>query len=351
MIFENKKISVRQTQALFISEVFAAAVVFMPAAAWEMLGGGALFALVLAVGLMALAVWAVTGIYGRRYDSFGDMIYKSLGKGVGNVVMALFWLKLIIVSGIWLKEFGITIHSTMLDGIPYQFIAAIIAVSCFILGQRDIEVRGRTAEILIVIMALLFIPVVIVVAIGADYGNILQFKGLDAGTVLRTVFVIFTSLGSADYLWFLYPKTNMGKKRSELIKAVMITGAGLFVTMAVLFATFGEGIGERPWAVLRMMDTVDFPGAFIERQDVLMLGFWIMSFYIYISGAMTYGTYLFKELTGRASYMLTGVLIFAISVISFPVEFNAGEIMMITTPVFMAGLPVLIFIGRRLRRV
>ncbi|MBQ2753333.1 MAG: GerAB/ArcD/ProY family transporter [Firmicutes bacterium] len=351
MIFENKKISIRQTQALFISEVFGVAVVFMPAAAWGFLGGGALLALAAAVGALALSVFAITSVYGGGYKGFGDMVYKSFGKVGGNVVMALFWLKLIIVSGIWLKEFGITIHSTMLDSVPYQFICAVIAVSCFVLGQRDMEVRGRTAEIFIVIMALLFVPVLILVGLGADYGNVMEIKSMDIETFIKTVFVIFASLGSADYLWFLYPETNMGKSKKELVKAVVITGAGILVTMTVVFATFGDAIGERPWAVLRMMDTVDFPGAFVERQDVLMLGFWIMSLFIYISGAMTYGTYLFKELTGRTNFFLTGVLIFAISVIAFPVEFDASEIMLITTPVFLVVLPFVLLAVRRIRRI
>lgn len=351
MIFENKKISVRQTQALFISEVFGTAVVFMPVVSWRMLGAGALVALVVAVSLLALSVWAIASCYSGGHKGFGEMIYKSFGKVGGNVVMGLFWLKLVIVSGIWLKEFGITIHQTMLDSVPYQFICAIIAVSCFVPGQKDIEVRGRTAEILFIVMTLLFVPVLILVGIGADYGNVAEMKSMDVVTVIKTVFVIFASLGSADRLWFLYPETNMGRGKKELIKAVVITGGALLVTMTVVFATFGDAIGERPWAVLRMMDTVDFPGAFVERQDVLMLGFWIMSFFIYISGAMTYGNYLFKEITGRMGHMVTGVIIFAVSAISFPVELDVSEIMLITTPVFLVVLPFVLQAVRRIRRI
>jgi len=292
----------------------------------------------------------ISGIYGEKRDSFGVMIAESFGKGAGKAVIFIFWLKLIIVSGIWLKEFSVVIHSTMLDSMPFEFIAAAIAVACFFLAQKDIEVRGRTAEIFIAIMTLLFIPVLIMVAAGADYSNLLSVKGFDAGAAARSVFIVFASLGSADYLWFLYPKTNMGRKRSEMIKAVIITGIMLIVTLAVVFSVFGKSIGDRVWPVLRMMDTVDFPGAFIERQDVLMIGFWMMSFYIYISGGITYGTYLFKEITGRESYMVTGILIFAISVLDFPVEMSVAGIMMVTTPLFLVVLPILIALARRVRK-
>ncbi len=350
MIFENQKISIRQLQALFISEVFATAIVFMPAVAWKMQGGKSILAGGIAILALLICAWIISMLY-KKEEGFGALIKNSFGRPLGNVLLFAFWLKIVIVSGIWLKEFSQTIHSTMLDSVPYQFIAAVIAVVCFYLAQKDMEVRGRTGEIFIVIMALLFIPVLIIVAVGADYTNMLPLKGFELNDTAKTAFVIFASLGSADYLWFLYPKTDMGNGRWEISKAIGIVGLLLIATMIVVFSVFGPAIAEKSWPVLRMMDTVDFPGAFIERQDVLMMGFWILSFYIYISGGITYGTYILKEITGKTSYMVTGILIFVVSAFKFPVTMSAGEIMLITTPLFLFIVPVVLLLVRKVRQL
>ena len=49
--------------------------------------------------------------------------------------------------------------------------------------------------------------------------------------------------------------------------------------------------------------------------------------------------------------MVTGVIIFAVSAISFPVELDVSEIMLITTPVFLVVLPFVLQAVRRIRRI
>lgn len=350
MIFYNQKISMRQTNALFIAEVFAAAVVFMPSMVWNIMGGKGLLAAAIAVGGLFISVFIIRLVYRRNCDSFGAAVHNALGKKAGNILLIAFWVKIMVVSGLWLREFSGAIHSTMLGSIPYQFIAAVTAVICFYMAQKDIEVRGRTAEIFIIIMALLFIPVLLVAALGADYTNLLPFKGFKAGDTLKASLVVFASLGSADYLLFLYPKTNIGK--GGMVPAVAIVGVLLICTMTVVYSVFGSAVADKSWPVLNMMDTVDFPGAFIERQDVFMIGFWILSFYIYISGGITYGTYLMEEATGKTNYLLSGIIIYAAAVLKSGFAFDISRVMFITTPVFLVAVPVilLIFSGRRGRQ-
>lgn len=347
MIFENKKISMSQTKALFISEVFATAVVFMPTTAWSIMKGKSVFAAVAATLILLLCCWAICAVF-RGSESFGKTIYKNLGTTLGNICILAFLVKIVLVTGLWLRDFSRIIHSTMLGETPYQFIAAVIAVVCFYLAQKDMEVRGRTAEIFLIIMALLFIPVLVMVAIGADYTKMLPVNDIGVGDMAKTTLIIFGALGSADYLWFLYPKTN--KDGGGISTAVAVVGILLVATMIIVFSVFGDSVMDKSWPVLNMMDTVDFPGAFIERQDVLMIGFWILSFYIYISGGITYGAYLLKEITGKTNYLITGVMIFAVSIFSLPVGLDTEKVMIITAPIFLIVLPVVLLAAKCIRR-
>ena len=349
MIFKNSKISIRQLQALFIIEVFATAVVFMPEFIWENLWGSGFLGVILASLLLMCCVWLLMLVYGDGEETFAEVTEKCLGKALGKIIIFVFWLKIVIVSGIWLKEFATTTRDVMLYDTPYEVISAVIIAACFFMAVKGIEVRGRTGEIFIVIMFALFLPAIIAVSLGADFSNILTVKSFGIKKGINTVFGIFTALGTADYLWFLYPKTNREKRKSEIIKAVVITGFIVSVTVAVVFAVFGDAMGEVKWPVLRMMDTVDFPGAFIERQDLLVTGMWILGLYIYISGGLTYGAYLFKETTGKSGWNISCILAFVISVAKFPVVFSVSEIMTITTPVFMIALPLLMLIGKKVR--
>lgn len=348
MIFENGKISVRQAQVLFISEVFATAVVFLPQGLWKISGGAGAFAVFPAVAVLFLVLWLICLSYKDGCGDFGKMLEDSLGKSGAVLVLALFWFKLVLLSSLWLKEFSLIIRDTMLPESHYQLIAAVILTGCFYLTQKDFETRGRTAEIFIIIMTLLFLPVLFLVSLTGDYTNLLPVGGFDFKSAIKGSAFAFSTLGSADYFWFLCPKTK-GKRGGIFIGAAVV-GIMLFLTVAVVFSTFGDTVADKSRAVLKMMDTVDFPGAFIERQDVLMIGFWILSFFVYISGGMTYGNYILERLTARESHIVTGIAIYALSVSPLSKVLSVEKAMLLTTPIFLICLPALLLVCRAKRR-
>ena len=51
----------------------------------------------------------------------------------------------------------------------------------------------------------------------------------------------------------------------------------IVLTFAVTVRLGIKTVELREWPVLRLIDTVDYPGAFIERQDMLILGIVVLT--------------------------------------------------------------------------
>ena len=76
-----------------------------------------------------------------------------------------------------------------------------------------------------------------------------------------------------------------------------------FMTIVTILslAAFGEvSLQNKIFPVLQMMDRIDFPGAFMERQDVFMLWFWVISAFASVSATLFYTTVLFRDIFPNA---------------------------------------------------
>ena len=65
----------------------------------------------------------------------------------------------------------------------------------------------------------------------------------------------------------------------------------------ITIARFGKyDIIHQMWPVLEIMDTIDLPGSFIERQDALIMTFWIISIFMMINAGMFFSSLIFKDI-------------------------------------------------------
>ncbi|OOB77654.1 MAG: hypothetical protein BEN18_10025 [Epulopiscium sp. Nuni2H_MBin001] len=67
-------------------------------------------------------------------------------------------------------------------------------------------------------------------------------------------------------------------------------GVITFLEVVIIIITF-TGIGtietaRELWPVLTLMESIQLPGSFIENQEVVMMAWWIMSVFMYISGGL-----------------------------------------------------------------
>jgi len=167
---------------------------------------------------------------------------------------------------------------------------------------------------------------------------------------------MFTGL---ETLLLVAPFLPMGKKMGRsVVKAIGFAGVILTVITMLTIAAFGRGVVNHAWPVLVMMDMLNLPGAFIERQEALMFSFWIITTFALVNGLLFFGGVLVTDMLKlrsrsrlRTGVIVTSAAVFAVTL--FPLEGDAIylrlDFLYMTLGLFyLVALPLLILAAARI---
>jgi spore germination protein len=324
----NNKISIRQMQALLILDIFGAGIIMLPRKAAEYAGQDAWLAIAAAAAIAVFAVYLMTGA-SRLYphDSFVSLVSRLLSKPAGKCVGVLFTAKLLFNCAIELRLFGEILRQTMLPATPFAVVcAAMIAVSAYA-ASKGYEARARMAQIL---FPLIFAPVTCVFILGVfdvDLTNLLPVFAAGPGRLLMGAARAGTAFSGLELILIAAPyAVRPLAVRKGMIQAVIVTGAFMIFITSVTIAKFGPGeVTRQLWPVLEMMDLIDLPGSFIERQEALIMSFWIISNFAILNSGLFFSSILLKDVIGKGRHSLYIIIcmpvVFALSCFML----NAGQ--------------------------
>jgi len=303
----NDKISIRQMQILLIIEIFGAGIIMLPRKAAEYAGQDAWLAIAIATAMALCAAYLMTSA-GRLYprDSFVSAASRLLSKPAGKFIGVIFTLKLLFNCAFEIRIFGGILRQTLLPHTPFAVISgAVIAVSAYA-AAKGYEARARLAQIL---FPIIFIPVVFVFLLGlmdVDITNlapVFAVKPVNLGVgAMRAV----TAFSGLELLLLVTPYANRPLSvRRGMTQTVLVIGAFMMFMTSITIAKFGpDEVSRQMWPVLEMMDQIDLPGSFIERQDALIMSFWIISSFAIVNSCLFFSSILLRDVTGRGSYRL-----------------------------------------------
>ncbi len=361
MFSSNTKISIRQLQILLILDIFGMGITFLPKKMVEFAGQNGWICVVFGSILACFCVWILTSLAEKfPNDSFVTYCGKIVTKPVAYIITAGFVVKIILTVSMELRIFSEIVKQTILFNTPYY----VISICMLLLGAygalKGYESRGRIAEILIFII---FIPLFIIfgfVASGADYTNLLPFWDFNNKSLILGSVVSLFMFSGIEFVLLAYPYLNNSKKaKKESIKAVVFIGIIMSVITLVTIAKFGPfDIKNQIWPVLELMNTVDIPGAFLERQDAIVMSFWIMSVFIIINAGIFFSALLSKDVINKGKNFW---YIIAISVIVFFVSIIPNDIKQVIDftnriyiyfgAIYSFLIPLLLLIIAKIRKV
>ncbi len=280
MIFENNKISLRQFQALLILDIFGTSIITLPRRTAEMAGQNG-WLLIAGAAVLVFFYSQVINLLSMEFPdlTFVELSQKIATKPIGILLSAGLGVKLLLTTGLELRVFCEIIKQTMLLKTPIGVTGAFMLFTCAYIAWKGYETRARAAEILLVFM---FVPLIIVFAIAAfktDYSNLMPaFTIAPVDFVKGSVLTAFSFQG-IEFLLLVHPFIKRPERVGNALRtAVVVIGVLMLLTTVITMARFGvEDIKVKLWPVLQMMDTIDIPGSFIERQDVIIMRFWVIS--------------------------------------------------------------------------
>lgn len=289
MYTHNANVSVRQAKILFILQMFNMSMVILPRIAGKMAGHDGYLLPILAFGFGAIYVWSIVSLLERFPGEALDTIApKLITKGLSWILIALYIVKILIGAGLEVRMFAEMVSQVLLPKTPLPVIILILLFAVHYLIKSGLEASGRMAEI---VAYFVFVPlafVLSVVAIKTDYKQLMPiFTARPDGFIKGAYFVSMTFMP----LEFLLIIGNLISKPHKL-KSIGLWSIGIISVLEILLIglTF-TGVGmvtstKQIWPMLTLMQSIQLPGSFFENQETFMMAWWILSVYMYISGAM-----------------------------------------------------------------
>ncbi|MCL2603766.1 MAG: endospore germination permease [Defluviitaleaceae bacterium] len=362
MLSCNERITLRQMQLLIILSAMGTGMIVLPRRAAEY---AAQDGWLIVLGLTAIAMLASALIIkAARIKPNAPFIANAgyaLSRPVAKVLAVFLWIKLVLAAGLEMRSFLVITRQVLLRDTPIFIVSAVMLCVCAYAAIKGIETRARVAEVLVLLLAVPFIFLFVIALIDIDLSNLQPLftappKRLLEGT-LRLGFV-FTGL---ECLLLVSPYIAPDKKAGRAaVTAVGLAGIIITALTVITLAKFGAGVTDEPWPVLRMMDMLSLPGSFIERQEALMFGFWIVTVFALVNALLFFGGRLLGEFgtkkkgifSRRVCTVVTVLAVFAVTCMPWEGEgiYKRLDWLYYTSGVFfLLVLPVLMIIGAKLR--
>lgn len=295
MFAENRKISLRQLQALLLLDCFGTTVLFLPAELAR-LSGKACWVVALLSGVVFAVLSLLLTSVGKRLPqgTVVDWCRGCFGNFFGAIVLIGLAMKLLLDGMLELRMFSEIVCRSMLPTTPVWAISLVVLAVAGSLAAQGTECRGRMAEILFFLVAIPLAVILLAVAISSKYHRILPLElpsVSEIGSGIAAMSIVFQGL---TFLYFIYPDLKRpARSRSAVLKSSALTGLVVTAMVFLCLAVYGEGIlSEKLLPSLQMMERVSFTGVFLTRQDVLLLWFWMASVSVFLSGTLFFGSLL-----------------------------------------------------------
>ncbi len=278
----NNKISNNQLSAVIIAAFLGCTAVSAPLGIIETAGGGAYISVFLGGFAASVFFYLLAWLTGKTLtDSYENTVRQNLGKWLGFIVLAVIFVYVSVYGGFQLAITARMVHFTMEKSVSSLFAALLIVFVAFYTALRGRECVGRISETAAVIMLLFIVFIFVISAPSMDLTTLKptpdEWRGILEGAVMS-----FCSLSVAGYVFIMLPNNQSIKRTAfSVFLAFLVITVVLSFGTALAVSCFGVEESKRKlWPVIQMMNYTEFPGSLVERQEVLMSGFYVFSSFI-----------------------------------------------------------------------
>jgi len=354
MLAANGKITMRQLQILIILSAMGTGVIVLPRRAALFAGQDAW---VIAVGLVVLAVLVgalistavMAATKTKPNAGFIEFTGFLLTRPVAYVLGIVLWIKLVVAAGLELRIFLEITQVIMLPQTPMPIVSIAVLLVCAYAAAKGMETRARVAEVLFAVMAIPFVFLIGLAFFDTNFSNLQPILVTPPQDLLQGTLRLGFILTGMECLLLVSPFLKKGKHMGRHVVGALAFAGSIIILITVLtIAKFGTGVVNQPWPVLRMMDMLNIPGSFIERQEALIFSFWIITAFAIGNTMLFFGGLLVKDMF-RPKARHTGVIVTSVAVLAvsvFPWGSRVYEIldfMYMTSGVFfLIILPLII---------
>lgn len=300
MFSNNQKISLRQLQILLILDMFGTTVITLPRKTVEYAAQDGWVIVIGIVILMILYAFIISTLCNMfKNETIVEFGRRLLPKFLYYIVIFGLIVKIVVSTAMELRVFSEIVGQMLLYNTPVQVIILTLLLTSSLVARKGFETRARLAEILIVLMFVPLFFILLVVVIQPKFENLLPVLKTPPSNIIKGIGNLGFSFHGLSFLLLVYPFLgNKKDTRKAILQAVSILGVAMFIITIITIIRFGpEDIEHQIWPVLQLMQAIDLPGSFMERQDAFIISFWILSVFMLVSAGLHFTSIIFAKLT------------------------------------------------------
>ena len=289
MYTHNAKISIRQTKLLLILQMFNMSMLIIPRIAAEIAGHDGYLLPIFGFCIGSVYIYLISKLLDRFPGEGLDTIApKVMSKWIGLLIVAVYILKLLISAGLEIRLFAEMVSQVLLPQTPLPVIILLLLFTVYYLIKSGLEASGRMAEILAYFVFVPLIFILLLVLIKPDYGQLLPILQSRPRSLAIGAYYISITFMPLEFILIIGALVN---KPSKVRKVCLYAIGTISVLEIIIIALTFIGVGvatssTQIWPVLTLMQSIQLPGSVLENQEILMMSWWIMSIYMYISGSL-----------------------------------------------------------------
>ncbi len=306
MFSNNNIVSLRQLKLLLILDIFGTSITVLPRKLAEYGGQNGWIIMLISVLFAFVCLFLINNVASLfPKDSFYSYSSKILGKPLGFIISIGFLIKILISIAFEIRIFSEILKEIMLFNTPFW----IISISMLVLGgymaSKGYEARGRIAEILIFVVFIPFFILFFIALFDLDFSNLKPIlKETSVNNMLSGALYALFYFSGLEFILLVYPYIKDKKEIKKVtFKALLFIGIVMVLISIITIARFGKyDLVNQMWPVLEMMDSMDLPGSFVERQSALIMTFWIISIFMIVNAGIFFSSLLLKDIFKKGTH-------------------------------------------------
>lgn len=304
MNIENDKISGRQLGRLVFYDYFALTTLLLPGILAKAVGMDGFFVLAAGCGAgfcLLLLVIAQIGQMRREGQDYHRYLSERFGRVLTVVILAVYLLTAIFGAAYGLRLLcDITRQYLIRETSAWLILAVLSALAVYGLCN-GLESRGRMYEILFWFVLLPLVVLFFLAAQNVETDRFVPVFRAEGLQVLKNSYLVFSFLAGSTFLPMLTENASQHADVSRVLKQGFIFSVCVNLVLFLLLAgIFGvPTVATMEEAALTLTAMVKVPGGFLERQDALLCGIWLVSVFAFVENALYYAVWCMKKIGGK----------------------------------------------------
>lgn len=299
MIGGDNKISNFQIAVLLINTIVGVGVLNLPSLLAGEVGTTGWIVLLLAGAIAALLVLMMTKLMSSYEGKDIVNVSSSLIGKIATYISIILVITYMIAQGAFIvRVFGEVIKMFLLFSTPIEVIILTMLLTAVYTVRSGIDAIARFS---ILVIPFIVIPLLIIGTVllqDLDYSNILPVFNMGPIEIIKSLPPALFSFGGIEsILIYLYYSQKPKEAAKYSVLAVGVIVVIYLIAFLITLSRFGEkDLEAQLWPLLSLSKTVQFPNAFIENVEGIIMSIWVLIAFTTLISVIYTATFLVSKL-------------------------------------------------------